>query len=215
MRTATATLVERALGAAEPEDETTERILDAAVGQFELFGLRRSSVEDVARRAGVSRMTIYRRFPQKDALVEAAILRECRRFFAELERRTAGLPTLEDRLVESFVLALGFALSHPLLERLRVGEPEALLPFLTSQRSPVLTIVREFLVAQIRRGQEEGIVAGFDPIPLAEILGRLALSFVLIRDSRLPVAAGPDGLALAHRYLAPLIAAAIAEPGSA
>jgi AcrR family transcriptional regulator len=204
----TPTLLERALAqGAEPGDETTERILDATAAQLELFGLRRMSVEDVARRAGVSRMTIYRRFPQKDRLIEAAILRDCRRFFGELETATAGLPTLDDRLVESFVAALRFAGTHPVLQRLIVSEPETLLPYLTVEGGAVLGVVREFLVGRIRAGQAEGIVAEFDPEPLAEILARLALSFVLTPESRLPPITEAEGRALAHRYLAPMIAA--------
>jgi AcrR family transcriptional regulator len=207
----TPSLAARALAhESEPGDPTTERILDAATQQFELLGLRRSSVEDVARRAGLSRMTIYRRFPQKGLLVEAAILRECRRFFAELEAVTAQLPTLEERLIESFVVALRFARSHTLLQRLAVTEPEILLPLLTTEGGPVLGVVSEFLVAQIRASQEQGIVARFDPEPLAEILARLALSFVLTPESRLPLAHEREGRALAHRYLAPMIAAGVA-----
>ena len=49
-------------------DPTTERILVGALQQFEEFGLRRTTMEDVARRVGVSRVTIYRRFAGKDAL---------------------------------------------------------------------------------------------------------------------------------------------------
>lgn len=201
-------LLERALGHdGESTDGTTERILDAAAAQFVLFGLRRTSVEDVARRAGVSRMTVYRRFPQKDRLIEAAILRECRRFLAELEASTATLPTLEERMLESFVAALRFARAHPLLNRLLVSEPETLLPHLTTEAGPALGLIREFLVIQIRTAQGEGIVGDFDPEPLAEILGRLALSFVVTPESRLPLIDEPEGKALARRYLAPMVAA--------
>jgi AcrR family transcriptional regulator len=206
LTTAGQALLARALDdGAEVSDKTTERILDAATRQFELRGLRRSSVEEVARRAGVSRMTVYRRFPQRDRLIEAAILRECRRFFAALEEATGSLPTLEDRLVESFVVALGFARSHPLLNRLLVSEPDALLPFLTTDGGAVLALVRAFLVGQISAARAEGIAPEFDPEPLAEILARLAVSFVLTPESRLPLAGRPEGRALAHRYLAPLI----------
>ena len=62
----------------------TERILDAALGQFEDFGLRRSTMEDIARRCGLSRITIYRRFPRKENLVEAVVLRELRNFLGDL-----------------------------------------------------------------------------------------------------------------------------------
>ena len=50
-------------------DPTLEAILDAAVVEFERHGFRRVALNDVARRARVSRTTIYRRFANKDELV--------------------------------------------------------------------------------------------------------------------------------------------------
>src|SRR3954451_12888688 len=88
---------------------TTERILAAALAQFEDFGIRRTTMEDVARRARVSRVTVYRRFPQKERLVEAVILGEAYRFFAELEAAVARLDAVEDRIVEGFARTLAAA----------------------------------------------------------------------------------------------------------
>src|SRR3954463_11163384 len=87
-------------------DDTASRVLAAALEQFEEFGIRRTTMEDVARRAGLSRVTIYRRFPGKEALVEAVILGEAQRFFAELEAAVAGIESVEERIVEAFVRTL-------------------------------------------------------------------------------------------------------------
>jgi AcrR family transcriptional regulator len=57
-------------------DPATTAILDAALVEFERHGFRRVALDDVARRAGVSRMTIYRRFASRDELVSAVIDRE-------------------------------------------------------------------------------------------------------------------------------------------
>ena len=65
-------------------DASTELILDAAVVEFERHGFRRVALDDVARRAGVSRTTIYRRFANKDELVGAVIERENVRLFADI-----------------------------------------------------------------------------------------------------------------------------------
>ncbi|MEU8379627.1 helix-turn-helix domain-containing protein, partial [Streptosporangium sp. NPDC048865] len=62
-------------------DETRARILDAAYEQFCRMGIRRSTMDDVARRAKVSRITVYRRFATKDVLVEHVVRREFRRYF--------------------------------------------------------------------------------------------------------------------------------------
>ena len=63
----------------EGNDPVAETIVDAALEEFLAYGLRRTNVDVVARRAGVSRATLYRRFDGKDALVQAVLVRECRR----------------------------------------------------------------------------------------------------------------------------------------
>ncbi|MDT5189565.1 MAG: hypothetical protein QOI28_1816, partial [Mycobacterium sp.] len=62
--------------ASRPADPSTEAILDAALLEFERHGFHRVALDDVARRAGVSRTTIYRRFANRDELVGAVIERE-------------------------------------------------------------------------------------------------------------------------------------------
>ena len=73
-------------------DPTLAAILDAAVVEFERHGFRRVALDDVARRARVSRTTIYRRFSHKDDLVAAVIERENVRLFADIatELKQAG-----------------------------------------------------------------------------------------------------------------------------
>ncbi|MEA2449540.1 MAG: hypothetical protein QOG63_1472, partial [Thermoleophilaceae bacterium] len=133
-----------------PPDATTERILAAALEQFEELGIRRTTMEDVARRARVSRVTIYRRFPGKDRLVEAVILGEAQRFFAELETAVAGLESIEERIVEAFVHTLSAAREQRLLNRLLRTEPEMLLPHLTTDGGRVVAAGTAFLAAQMR-----------------------------------------------------------------
>src|SRR5205807_10543318 len=69
-------------------DALSERILDAALELAAASGLRRLTMDDVARRAGVGRMTVYRRFGGHGKLIDALAVRECRRC---LERIAAAL----------------------------------------------------------------------------------------------------------------------------
>src|ERR1044071_4042148 len=92
---ALAEVLERPGPDADDHDEVTTRLLDAAYDQFCRMGIRRSTMEDVARRAGVSRITAYRRFATKDALVAQVVRREFRRYFDQFlidisEARTAA-----------------------------------------------------------------------------------------------------------------------------
>jgi AcrR family transcriptional regulator len=201
-------LLARVLVADEPaEDATGERILDATLEQVQLFGLRRTSVEDTARRAGVGRMTVYRRFGSKDGLVEALLLRESRRFFAGLDRAIGPLATAEERVVEGFAAGLRGARGHPLLSGLLATEPEVLLPYLTVDGGPVLGLVREYLAGHLRAAREQGELGPIDPEAVAEVLARLGLSFLITPDGSLPLDGDREAREFARRYLVPMLAA--------
>src|ERR1700755_753120 len=104
-----------ALEAATPlgEDEVFDRVAAAALAEFAEHGIRRTSMEDVARRAGVSRMTVFRRFENKQGLVGVVIAREVRRGMEELDLLWEGAETLEERLVEGFAFAGRYVRDHP------------------------------------------------------------------------------------------------------
>lgn len=179
-----ASLLDRALAAsaAAPEDPTTGRILDAALAEFVEFGLRRTTVDDVARRAQVGRMTIYRRFQRKEALVEAVILRELARFLAELDDAVMRGRTVEERLAEGFAFGIPAAREHPLFGRLLETEAEAFLPYVTVDGGPLVAAATDFVTAN---------VIGADPGDdearrTAELLVRVAQSLVLTPLSSLP-----------------------------
>ena len=73
-----------------PGADVDRVILDTARRVFETYGVRRANIEDVAARAGVSRSTIYRRFPTKDDLFEKVVRREAEIFFSTLDQATTG-----------------------------------------------------------------------------------------------------------------------------
>ncbi|GAA1847867.1 MULTISPECIES: helix-turn-helix domain-containing protein [Pseudonocardia] len=89
-----------------------ERVLDAAAELLVRQGYRRVTVEDVARRAGVGKGTVYLHVRSKDALFLTVLLRSQRRLFAELA----------DRMLAEHVVALPWGMSRVLYERLRADE---------------------------------------------------------------------------------------------
>ncbi len=192
----------------EDADSVTGRILDAALGQFEDFGLRRSTMEDIARRCGLSRITIYRRFPKKENLIEAVVLRELRNFLGDLV--SVGGPDIspEDRMIERLAFALQYLRNHPLLRRLLRTEPEAILPSLTVNGGPVVDLAREQVAAFIRRD-----LFGSRPPPalaerriqtIAELGVRIVLSFILTPSSAIPMTTLDDARAFARELITPV-----------
>ena len=124
------------VGLAARDDAAADRIAAAALEQFAEFGIRRSTMSDIARRAGVSKMTIFRHFTNKQGLVEDVIARELRRALAEIDRRWGAGSTIEERLVEGFGFAVSFVRGHPLFDKLLRAEPDMLLPLLTVDGAP-------------------------------------------------------------------------------
>src|SRR5262245_21925835 len=89
-----------------PTADPTSAILDAAVVEFERHGFRRVALDDVARRAKVSRTTIYRRFANRDELVSAVIDRENAVLFAAIADELKSTGPQSNYYVEAFVSAV-------------------------------------------------------------------------------------------------------------
>lgn len=108
---------------AQATDATSQRILDAALAEAAAVGLDRITVEDVVRRAGVSRMTAYRRYPRRDDLVDALVTRETQRFLAAVADAIERVGDSEDGVAEAFIAAVRFARTHPMVRRVGTAEP--------------------------------------------------------------------------------------------
>ena len=160
---------------------TEERILDAAVRCLGRFGLRRTSMAEVAAAAGLSRATVYNHFPDRDALVEAVTSRLARAFVAESEPVVRRRRTLAAQVGEAAVFIrahLGdraFATSPP-------GEEDHLLAVLLSARATHLVEAwvafwDPLLAAAEARGE---IRRGLDRRQAGEWIVRLLLSFAVM-----------------------------------
>lgn len=106
-----------------------ERVLDAALRCIARWGMAKTTLDDVAREAGISRATVYRLFPGgKDGLMDAVARGETTRFFAAVAARMAEADTLEDTLVGGMAEAGRRIVGHSALQFLMAHEPEAVLP---------------------------------------------------------------------------------------
>jgi AcrR family transcriptional regulator len=186
-------------------DNMSQRILDAALELSAASGLRHLTMDDVARKANVGRMTVYRRFATKSALVDALAVRECRHCLAVIADAIDPDDGVVDRIAAMFVAVLRVIREHPLLERLARVEPEALLSELTRDKSRVFRLVREFLIDRIHQAQEAGELAEADAAVLAELALRLGASFVLMPDSVLALGDEAATRATVRALLAPVL----------
>lgn len=187
-------------------DETRARVLDAAYEQFSRMGIQRSTMEDVARRAGVSRITVYRRFETKDALVEQVVRREFRRYFDQFLADIQQAETPADRVVLGFVSALRAIRRNPLFSGLSAAEPDLLMGSMISDEGRTLATVREFVAGQLRREQRAGNVPGdLDTDFVAEMMVRVSGSFLAIPSELIDLDDEEQLAEVARRYLVPML----------
>lgn len=156
-----------------------ERLLDAAKACVLDVGFRRTTLTDVARRAGVSRMTLYRRYADVQQLVADLMTRE---FTDLLGTVTAGLPTggtRRDLLVARATAAVAALWSNPLLARVLDVDPELLLPYLVDRVGATQRLVEPALLADVRAGQDDGSIRDGDPVVMTRSLYLVLQSFAL------------------------------------
>ena len=153
-----------------------ERILEATYACVARYGLAKTTIEDAAREARLSRATVYRYFPGgKEQLVREVIAWEMGRFFGRLAEAVAGATDFGHLLEEALFFAHRAVEDHAVLQKILVTEPERLLPQLTVESQRVLAFIAAFLVPYLEREQ---LRPGMTPERAAEYVSRMLLSFI-------------------------------------
>jgi len=156
--------------------EVRRRILEGTNRAICAGGVRRTSVEDVARESGCSRATIYRHFPGgRDELLDALVAYEHQRFFLRLSL------AVEDARSLAEVVERGLVVAHRALAELEVlqivlrEQPELLEPTLVRASRPTLALVADFLMPfLVTHGDEDPECAERH----ADFLAHMVLSYI-------------------------------------
>ncbi|MFF6815032.1 TetR/AcrR family transcriptional regulator [Streptomyces sp. NPDC012403] len=153
-----------------------DAVLDAVRDCVLAVGVRRTTLTDVARRAGVSRMTLYRRWPDVRSLVGDLMTREWIAVATgAIPEHRPGVPTRE-LLTEGLVAAVRAFGAHPLFRKILDVDPELLLPYVLDRRGASQEALLELLTGSLREGHADGSVRAAHP-------GRQARSVLLIVQS--------------------------------
>jgi AcrR family transcriptional regulator len=156
--------------------EVRERILQATYDCVGRWGLAKTTIEDAAREAGVSRATVYRYFPGgRDELIGAVVRWEFFRFFLRLYEEVHDADTLEEVMERGLVFAHNAILEHEVLQRILQTEPEILLPHMTVEANGTHQLVSSFLAPYLLR---HGMAEGTDLDRAADFLARMVLSYI-------------------------------------
>ena len=153
------------------ERDPRDDYLDAARGCILDVGWRRTTLTEVARRAGVSRMTIYRTWPDMPTLLGDLMTREWTGIVTDHQG---------DRdLVSGVVATVKGLRDNELFIRIVELDPELLLPYLLSRRGRSQDLVLSVLVSRIGDGQAAGEIRAGDPVAIARGLLLATHGFVL------------------------------------
>jgi AcrR family transcriptional regulator len=141
------------------------------------YGIAKTTVEDVAREAGVSRATVYRQFPGgKDQLVGDTIRWEATRFFAELAVAIEHAPDFVTTLEEAIVFARAAIAQHAVFQKVLETEPDLLLPQMSVDDSRIRALVVAFLKTHLEP-EADRLTPGLTVDQVADHVARLLLSF--------------------------------------
>ncbi len=165
-------------------------LIDAAVEQFVLTGVRRTSADDIARRAGVNRATLYRRLGTKDQIVSQAILQETGRVLGRIteaigEVPPEGTPDFDPAayVLTFFSVTIGEVKDNQLLQQLMVKDREDTLIGLTAHAGDVIALAAELSADRIRKLRTYvGNTDSSDALATGHTLARLTQSLLLTPD---------------------------------
>jgi AcrR family transcriptional regulator len=195
-------------------EDLQQRLIAAAFECAVSYGLGKTSLTDVATRAGVSRATVYRVFGSKRGLVEQAAAEEMRRHLAEVDRELESLPanaSLEDHMAHCVDISLSFWQGHAVLQRMLREEPAELIDVIYERPGHEMlshSVMTAYLAPRIAEHPEAARLA-VTPQQAADMMVRLVHTFIVSPDATLG-----NGRALARLCLRGLFATGT-SPGHA
>jgi AcrR family transcriptional regulator len=158
----------------DPDDA----LLDAVRASVMAVGVRRTTLTDVARRAGVSRMTVYRRFPDVAALLQALMTREFGALVVEVAGGPADRPTARERFVAGVVAGAERMASDPLFRRILDVDPELIMPYVFQRYGAFQHVALDALAGQIEQAGDGSFRPG-DPRELAATVELMVRGWVV------------------------------------
>lgn len=160
--------------AAEVEPSRRDGYLDAARDCILDVGWRRTTLTEVARRAGVSRMTMYRVWPDMSTLIGDLMTRE----WVDIAGSAQPATTAEE-FASAAVSLVQAMRSNDLLTRILELDPEVLLPYLLERPGRSQAMVLDLIGHSLDEGQRAGWARAGDTRALARGLVLAAHGFAL------------------------------------
>lgn len=152
--------------------------LDAASRCFARYGIRRTSVQDIARELGVNRTTVYRQVGTIEQTTLLLAVRDGSRVIASLPERITW-PIGPSSVVELIVAVVAEARTHPVLAKMLADERDVLGAFFAREGQALTDEATKAVVPLVALAMKGGNLAERDPLAVAQWLVRITLSLVL------------------------------------
>lgn len=183
-------VAEDGFNAPDQADPMVARILDAGEECIRRFGIRRTSVGEVARVGKMSRGSIYRYFGDKDSLVEAVFGRLQQAFLNRTEAAMETLPSLADKVTYAVVMGRQDA-AEGIYASLAQTEPETVAMRYLAPDFYSRSVA--FWPAHIEQAQANGeISTDVDVATVTDLVMRLAVSMVLFPNMGVDLKTRPE-----------------------
>jgi AcrR family transcriptional regulator len=164
---------------AAPPAPVADRILDAAAECVVAYGVDRVTLAEIARRAGVSRPTVYRRFPDTRSILAALLTLRITRALDEVPSAGRGRERLVARVIE-----LADRLRHePVIMTVLHQAPDLAMVYLSERLGTSQQILLDAVADEIVTAQREGSVRAGDARRLAAMCLLITQSTILSADS--------------------------------
>ncbi|MET0734390.1 MAG: helix-turn-helix domain-containing protein [Microbacterium sp.] len=155
-----------------PDTETA--ILDAALQEVLAHGIRKTTASDIARRCGIARQTLYRYWPDAQAIFAALVTRE---LVAVVPTGRPVAADLDD-LVGTLVATADGIRTMPLMERLRTTDPELFARYILERLGTSQRAIHDEIARRVAAGQRAGYVRAGAPDRIAAMVLLIAQSAV-------------------------------------
>lgn len=169
----------KSLDETPPITDSDNVVLDAAREAVLAVGWRRTTLTDVARRAGVSRMTLYRRWPDMRSLLGDLMTREWTAAMATVTRESHPEQSLREQVKLGVVQVARAIRDDELFAKITHVDPELLLPYLLERRGRSQELVLVLLEPLLGEGQRRQEIRAGDPALIARTLLLTAQGFTL------------------------------------
>jgi len=158
------------------KEAVRQRILQATYDCVARWGLSKTTVEDAANEARLSRATVYRYFPGgREELINAVVGWEYAAFFLRLYEEVRDAESLEEVIERGLMFAHRAIREHEVLQRILLTEPDRLLPQLSVESAGTEKLIAAFLVPYLER---HPLAPGVAVPEAADFLARMVLSYI-------------------------------------